>query len=232
MLTIDHISLGSRNIYAGTEQLCTETGFGQYEGGWFPHLGIANRIVPLGPDQYIEVESVIDAYSPHTNPSARWFYDQIEGGDVFIGWCLRVDTRDELQKLAEHFGTDIIDKPLRKRTDGVQRNAIRVPETIPCWQRGVPNVFLIEDLSEHPGAQPREGQRNTPQGITWMEVGGTEADMRAWLGDGAADLPLKYNGGRPGLYAVAVATDEGEVVIRRTAVTEPRQPASLDGSRT
>ncbi|MES4902001.1 MULTISPECIES: VOC family protein [unclassified Streptomyces] len=223
MLTIDHISLGSRNIYAGTEQLCAETGFGQYEGGWFPHLGIANRIVPLGPDQYIEVESVIDAYAPRTNPSARWFYDQIEGGDVFIGWCLRVDTRDELQKLAEHFGTDIIDTPLRKRTDGVQRNAIRVPETIPCWQRGVPNVFLIEDLSEHPGAQPRDGQRDTPQGITWMEVGGTEADMRAWLGDGAADLPLRYNGGRPGLYAVAVATDEGEVVIRRTAVTEPRR---------
>ncbi|MDW6065748.1 VOC family protein [Streptomyces sp. FXJ1.4098] len=181
MLTIDHISLGSRNIYAGTEQLCAETGFGQYEGGWFPHLGIANRIVPLGPDQYIEVESVIDAYSPHTNPSARWFYDQIEGGDVFIGWCLRVDTRDELQKLAEHFGTDIIDTPLRKRTDGVQRNAIRVPETIPCWQRGVPNVFLIEDLSEHPGHSRATDSGTPPRGSPgWRSAAPKRICVRGW----------------------------------------------------
>lgn len=128
---------------------------------------------------------------------------------------------DELTSLARHFGTDVIDKPLRRRTDGVQRNAIRVPETIPCWRQGLPNVFLVEDLTLHPAAQPRSGERKTPQGTAWMEVGGTEEDMRAWLGDGALDLPLKYNGERPGVYAVAVATDEGEVVVRRTAVTGP-----------
>ncbi|MFJ8027631.1 hypothetical protein [Streptomyces sp. NPDC096311] len=54
-----------------------------------------------------------------------------------------------------------------------------------------------------------------------MEVGGTKKDMRSWLGDGACDLPLRYNGERPGVYAVAVATDQGEAVIRRTAVTQP-----------
>ena len=52
-----------------------------------------------------------------------------------------------------------------------------------------------------------------------MEVGGTEDAMRRWLGDDVDHLPLKYNGDRPGLHAVAVDSPAGEIVIRRPAVT-------------
>ncbi|MGW4587697.1 VOC family protein [Amycolatopsis thermoflava] len=223
MLTIDHISLGTRNLYEGTERLCRETGLGQYEGGWFPGLGIANRIVPLGPDQYIEVESVIDAYSPEHNASDRWFYEQIRGGDVYLGWCLRVDTRAELEAVAARLGTGIIETGLRQRPDGSLSAPARTPDTVSCWSRGLPNVFHLPDLSVHPAAQPCPSAV-TPRGIAWMEVGGTREDMVAWLGPEAAGLPLRYNGDRPGLYAVAVTTADGEIVIRRTAITQP-EPA-------
>jgi hypothetical protein len=49
-LHIDHVCSGTRNIYEGTQRLRDETGFGNYDGGWFPASGLANRIVPLGGD--------------------------------------------------------------------------------------------------------------------------------------------------------------------------------------
>ncbi|MBB5157003.1 VOC family protein [Saccharopolyspora phatthalungensis] len=229
MLTIDHISLGTKNLYEGTVRLCDETGLGQYEGGWFPGLGIANRIVALGPDQYIEVESVIDAYSPEHNPVDKWFYDQIRNGDVYIGWCLRVDTRDELETIAARLGSEIFETGLRRKPDGSMSAPARPPDTVYCWQRGLPNVFLIPDMDAHPARQPRDHETVSPQGVTWMEVGGTEQDMRQWLGDGVDQLPLKYNGDRPGLYAVAVGTPSGEIVIRRPAVTPLPADAATTG---
>ncbi|MBL1119617.1 VOC family protein [Streptomyces sp. 110] len=224
MLTIDHISLGTQNLYEGTERLCRETGLGQYEGGWFPGLGIANRIVPLGPDQYIEVESVIDAYSPQRNPVDKWFYDQIADGDVYIGWCLRVDTREELEAVAARRGTEIFETGIRKRTDGTMTAPAHTPDTVYCWQRGLPNVFHVPDMATHAARQPCE-QPTAPRGITWMEVGGKEEDMVHWVGDEARNLPLAYNGERPGLYAVAIGTPQGEIVIRRPAVTPWSEPA-------
>jgi hypothetical protein len=226
MLAIDHISLGTRNLYEGTERLCRETGLGQYEGGWFPGLGIANRIVPLGLDQYIEVESVIDAYSPQHSLTDRWFYDQISSGDVYIGWCLRVDTLEELEDHAERMGTEIIQTGLRQRPDGSLSAPARTPDTVYCWQRGLPNIFHIADMSTHPARQPCE-QPAAPQGIAWMEVGGTQQDMIGWLGEEAKNLPLTYNGERPGLYAVAINAPDGEIVIRRTAVTAWTQPTLI-----
>ncbi|MFF3906428.1 VOC family protein [Streptomyces sp. NPDC001848] len=159
MLSIDHISLGCRSICEGTERLCDETGSGQYEGGCFPHLGIANRIVPLGPDQYIEVESVIDAYSPQTNPSARWFYDQIERGDVYIGL---VPGR-RLARRTDQAGTALRHRHRRQapaQADG-RCAAQRVHETIPCRQQGLPIVFLAEE--GHAVRARRRGLRSAPE---------------------------------------------------------------------
>ena len=52
-------------------------------------------------------------------------------------------------------------------------------------------------------------------GVTWMEMGGTKARMQEWLGQNPDDLNMKFNGKSPGLYAIGVSTDVGEVEIRR-----------------
>ncbi|WP_051573149.1 MFS transporter [Streptomyces sp. PRh5] len=84
----------------------------------------------------------------------------------------------------------------------------RTPDTVYCWQRGLPNVFHVPDMATHAAHQPCE-QPTAPRGITWMEVGGEEEDMVHWVDDEARNLPLTYNGERPGLYAVAIDTPRG-----------------------
>jgi len=52
-----------------------------------------------------------------------------------------------------------------------------------------------------------------------MEMGGTRARMQQWLGQNPDDLHMKFNGRSPGLYAIGVTTDVGEVEIRRPSAT-------------
>lgn len=144
------------------------------------------------------------------NPAScrAWFYDQPADGDVYIGWCLRVDTREEPEAVGARRGTEILGTGIRKRTDGTMTSPSRTPDTVYCWQRGLPNVFHVPDMATHAARRPCE-QPAAPRGITWTEVGGTQQDMVHWLGDEAKNLPLNYNGERPGLYAVAIDTPRG-----------------------
>jgi hypothetical protein len=219
MIEIDHICIAVQNVYEGSQRLRDETGVGHYEGGWFPAFGLANRIFPLGDDTYIEVESVIDTFALKRGiPAAQLFHDAAMDGDVFLGWCAKTDSREELEELSQRSGVAVIADTLRTRPDGSTRVFERVPASGACWKRGVPNLFLYskENIAHHPARVPSEFGTKTPLGISWMEVGGTRGDMAAWIGESAASsMPLDYNGRMPGLYAVAVRTDQGEVVIRR-----------------
>lgn len=222
MLRIDHVALGVQNLFEGAERLRAETGFGDVEGGWFPAIGAANRIVPLGPRQYLEVESVVDAFAAERTAGGRWFRDQLRVGDVFLGWCAGVDDREELESYAEWFGVPIDETATRVAADGSVRGSPRVPSAPTAWRRGLPNVFCM-DPDTHPATSEVRHTR-APAGIAWMEVGGAERDMRAWLGSGVDELPLRFNHRPHGVYAVAVRTpaDErghcGELVIRRRPV--------------
>jgi len=222
MIEIDHICVGVKNVYEGAQRLRDETGLGNYEGGWFPDLGLANRIVPLGDDTYIEVESVIDIFKvEERNQAAVWFRDKVAAGDVFIGWCARATTRAEMEAIAKRLDSDILEGRLRTRPDGSSSVAVRVPDTLKCWIAGLPNFFFTPDLSRHPSRPPIEpGSGVKPYGIAWMELGASEKAMSDWLGIPASSLPLRFNGRAPGLYALAVKTERGEVVIRLPAINE------------
>jgi Glyoxalase-like domain len=217
MIEIDHICLGVRNIYKAAHRLREETGLGNYDGGWFPEFGLANRIVPLGGDVYIEIEGVVDAYALHqNNPTAKWFDGQVSAGDVFIGWCARVTTRTELDAIAKRLGASVIDTVLRVRPDGSSRPSFRVPDTAQCWNVGRPNFFYTPDMAFHASRQPiGPGPGITPRGLAWMEIGGSSEDMSEWLGVPAESLGLRCNGQAAGLYAIGIKTDAGEIEIRR-----------------
>jgi hypothetical protein len=225
MIAIDHICLAVQNVYEGSQRLRDETGLGHYEGGWFPAFGLANRIFPLGDDTYIEVESVIDTFAHKRGlESAKMFHDAAVHGDVFLGWCARTDSREELEELSRRSGMPVIADSLRTRPDGSTRISTRAPASGYCWKRGVPNLFLYteDNIAQHPARIAPEFGSTDPSGIAWMEIGGTRADLAAWIGDSAAaGMPLEYNGKTPGLYAVAVKTEQGELVIRRRNALEP-----------
>ena len=217
-IRVDHISLAVQNLYEGSARFQAETGFGVGEGGWFPTLGGANRIAPLGDDTYIEIESVIDPFEiQRGNPGAVWFSKQVVDGDVFAGWSCRVSSRDEFEQIAKRLKSDIVVGPLRSRPDGSVMIATRVPDSMKTWRKGLPSFFYTPDLAHHPSRVPVESV-NKPTGLAWMEVGGTEAEMSDWLGIPASTLPLRFVGGSHGLYAVGVNSARGVVEIRRKPI--------------
>ncbi|UXN66648.1 VOC family protein (plasmid) [Phyllobacterium sp. A18/5-2] len=220
MIHVDHVCLGTRNVFEGAQRLREETGLGCYEGGWFPRLGLANKIFPTGNDTYIEVESVVDVHEyENGNPAARFFREKCKDGDVFIGWCARVDTKQELEDLAKRLGSQVIESTLRQRPDGMMGVAVRTPETIPCWGVGLPNFFLVTDMAKHPSRVTPQYGTKTATGINWLELGGSEEEMSDYLGVNASTLNLSFNGLAHGLHAMSVMTTDGEVVIRRDVIS-------------
>jgi hypothetical protein len=221
MIEIDHICLAVRNVYEGSQRLRDETGLGHYEGGWFPKLGLANRIFPIGDDVYIEVESVIDVFAlEEGNPAARLFRDATLQGDVFLGWCARTDSMDEIHAIARRLNAEVVSNSLRVRPDGSTKTSVRVPESTACWRKGLPNVFHIAERSQHPARLPAEHGTRRSNGVAWLELGGTAEQMREWLGPDVDRMPLRFNGRSHGLYAVGLNTDQGELVIRRPPYNE------------
>jgi Glyoxalase-like domain len=221
MIEIDHICLGVQNVYEGAQRLRDQTGLGNYEGGWFPTMGLANRIVPLGDDTYIEVEGVVDAFElQRENPTTCWFRDATSAGDVFIGWCARVSSVKELEELAKRLNTEVIQTQIRRRPDGSHPVSRLAPATFACWKQGLPNFFCIDDLSKHPSRQPITTPGIMSIGIKWLELGGSEEEMSDWLGVRASSLSLRFNGKSAGLHSMAVQTQAGEKLIRLPAVTD------------
>jgi hypothetical protein len=88
----------------------------------------------------------------------------------------------------------------------------------------MPNVYWWPDITKHDGRYPviPGTDRRIPSGLAWVEVGGTARQFEEWFGGytQASDHPLRFNGKAPGLYALAVKTNDGEVVIRRPSLNE------------
>ena len=45
-MMIDHVCLATRNVYVTASRLRERLGLESYDGGWFPHTGVAMRVVP------------------------------------------------------------------------------------------------------------------------------------------------------------------------------------------
>jgi hypothetical protein len=135
-----------------------------------------------------------------------------------------VDTLEELQAIAQKKRYTLAQMPIaRIRPNGYVLRAFSAPSALTTWPRGLPNWYWFEDLPMHPSGQPPVSWPNItrPDGIAWIEVGGTEKEMYDWLDVPVGTFPFKFNGKLPGLYAIGVKTMKGgEVVIRRPSATE------------
>ena len=230
MIHFDHVCMAAPNVYESTFRLSKETGLGNYDGGYFPLYGIGHRVVPLAPDIYIEVESVIDRRPlAHGEPLTAFMERQARDGDRFIGWCLRSDTLEELEAFARHHGTQIDPNTTgheagRQMMNGSRGFALQAPSATVAWPIGKPNLYFKPGGGAHVASLPVvKGSGDVRgQGLAWIEIGGTYSDLKGWLGDVAspADFPfeIRYNGGSSGLYAMGVQTERGIVEIRRPPV--------------
>lgn len=223
MIRIDHFSISAASIFQAANDLRKETGLGFYDGGYFPG-GNANKIFPLGGQTYLEVGGFVDVYvaSDPKRPKP-WWYEKVRDGERFSGLCLRVDTMDELRAIADRLKVKFPDAPLSKiKPDGTTLHAWGVPSAGDTWSKGLPNWYYHPEIQLHPSGQPVIGTDRLvlPQGLSFIEVGGTEQAMTDWIGVPASNFPFHFNGKTPGLYAIGVKTEKSEIVIRRKSATE------------
>lgn len=230
MIHFDHVCLATPNVYEATFRMSRETGLGNYDGGFFPLYGLGHRVVPLTPDVYIELESIVDPRMLKQGVPLTAFMDrQTREGDRFVGWCLRADTRAELDAFAAHHRT-VVDETTtgkdagRQMMDGTRGFALQAPSALTAWPAGKPNLYFKPGATTHAGSMPvvPGSGANTGRSVAWIEIGESESALARWLGEVASpsDFPfeIRYNGGPAGFYAVGVDTTDGLKEIRRPAV--------------
>lgn len=215
MVSISHIHISSRNLYESADRIRRETGIGFYDGGWFK-MGLANKIFPLGGGAYLELVGIVDPSPPPEVLSHM--RNVIATGDHFVGVHLRVDTLEELQALSKRYKSKISDVTdgERIRSSGPRLEFYSTPGA-EALLKGLPCFCFFADMTIHPSGespQPAPGLVD-PQGISFLEWGGTEAEMTEWLGFPASTLPFQFNGKPMGLHACGVRTGTGEIVITR-----------------
>ena len=227
MIHFDHICLAARNVYEATFRLSRETGLGNYDGGFFPKYGLGHKVIPLAKDIYIEVESVVDHMElRNNNPVAKLYEEQTLEGDRFLGWCLRADTMDEMERFAAHHGSTVDTRTLgqdtaRQMMNGNRGLALQTPSALVAWPKGKCNLYYKPPGITHPADHPVEPGTGTRvgQGLAWIEVGETRQALVDWLGDlvDPDNFPfeVRYNGKAAGLHAVGVKTSDGLIEIRR-----------------
>ena len=226
---LDHIHIGCANVYTTAFDLTKTTKIGHYDGGFAGNITIGHKTMPLGgKGVYIEIESIVDPFATADVTRRPWWYRRAVAvnSPIFSGVCLRVDTMEELREIAKRHGGTIGPKlHIRTRPDGPQAkfwDAPYAPAMADPWETGKPNWCCWEDrLYAHPSGQPVINAPGLvqPMGVAWMEMGGTKARMHEWLGQNPDDLNMKFNGKSPGLYAIGVNTDTGDVVMRRPSAT-------------
>jgi hypothetical protein len=223
---LDHIHLGCANVYTTAFDLMNATKLGHYDGGFTRDIAIGQKTMPLGGGAYLEVESIVDPFATADTPRRPWWYTRALSlkSAVFSGVCLRVGTMEELTEVAtRHGGTTRLN--VRTPPDGPQVKFWEAPSGVADpWRSGKPNWCCWENrLYAHPSGQPVVNAPGLvqPSGVTWIEMGGTKAEMQAWLGQNPDDLRMKFNGKAPGVYAIGIHTDSGDLEIRRPAAAMP-----------
>lgn len=230
MLAIDHVIVTVADPASWARQLRERTGLAAVPGGRHEGLGTGNWIVPLG-DVYVELMTIADHDEAKASPLGRWVIEQISGGDRLAALCLRTDEIDDVGDRTGHRPQAMS----RHADDGTALHWRLVGLDAAMSDERLP-YFIQWDIAvgQHPGAMSVE-HRVRPSGIfvdpgspnqaadglrrssiAWIEYGGDANRLSSWLGDHA--LPIRCVDEPPGPRRVAIATDEGHVVITTTGI--------------
>ena len=200
---IDHVLYGVQDLDLAAGRLEADHGLVAAGGGSHGELGTANRLIPLG-DQYLELITVADPASQH--PLAVVLGAWIAEGDRFFSMAIEVD---DVEATADRLGSSVLDGTRTGPDNASVTFRLAGFETALAEQ--VP--FFIEwgEGREHRLPAPGAAANPNAHGVAWVELGGDVERVRAWLGGDVEGVRLV--GGEPGIRAMAVATNDGEVVI-------------------
>ncbi len=224
---ISHIIMRTRNIYEAAFRLRAETGLGFYDGGYLDTS--ATKVFPLGGISYIQMTGSIDPFAalePATAEAVKREMQNLKDGDRFTNLMLEPDSMEDMEELAKIRGGKVTDNrpggnvPVggRMQVNGTRVHTASVVGGTPL-PKGTPGMNYFFDKQRHPSGQPVQPYPGLvrPLGVAWIEMGASEAEVSKALGFSVAHLPFHYNGKKPGIYALAVKTEKGEVVITRNS---------------
>ena len=202
---IDHVIYGVVDADAACDRLREEFGLGSVEGS--QHLGgTTNRIVPLGPQCFLEILGVGDT----SLSDGAWLDATLQGQDRVLWWCLGVA---DLDATAESRGLPIRSGTARDETDKIVFRSAGMPQ--------YPLPFFLQ-LAGDPADRARinaeryeaAGHACAPTDYTFVEVGDFAPVLEGWLGEDHG-LPVRYEPGTgPGIHACGIATADGEIILR------------------
>lgn len=201
-MRIDHVIYATWDVSTAVNTFADEYGLAANGGGIHPHLGTRNVLVPTGARQYIELMAVDD---PGASVLASGVANLLDTGRHLF--ALSVEP-DNLDKTASRLGLQVIEGERRSTSGRVVRwrmaglSEAAGPTRLPFfvdWGDSDPDV----DRSLNHGVD----------GIEWVELGGDERVIRAWLG-GGDDLPLRFGGGEPGPQAVGIRRGQSTITIQ------------------
>lgn len=99
MLQFDHLAVAATSLAQGTQAVEDALGVPLAPGGEHPLMGTHNRLLSLGPGEYLEVIA-INPYAPAPG-HARWFgLDRFAGPPRPAGWIARTDDLEQALALA------------------------------------------------------------------------------------------------------------------------------------
>lgn len=208
-LFIDHVIYGVVDIDAACARLRDEYGLGSVPGS--EHLGgTSNRIVPLGPECFLELLGVDDT----SKADGAWLEATLQGQDRVLWWCLGVDDLDDA---AERRGLPIQVGQVRNGEEEEVNELTFRTAGMPRY----PMPFFLQIVSEREKRHRIQAERYeaaghtcAPTHFTWVEVGDYQPVMEGWLGTDHG-LPVRYAPGTgPGIHACAIATSGGEIILR------------------
>lgn len=200
MFELDHIAVSAAHLGDGAAQVEAALGVPLQAGGEHPQMGTHNRLLGMGPADYLEVIAIDPAAPAPAWP--RWFgLDGFAGAPRLTNWICRVDDLDSaLGALPPGAG-----KPM-----DLARGDLR-------WRMAVPESGLLPfdnlfpALIEWRGPRPHGRLSDSGCRLRRLEVFHPRAEaLRALLP--LADARVTFHAGEPALRA-AIATPGGERLL-------------------
>lgn len=206
MHRIDHVVFGVGDLDVAARRLWDECGLEAQPRSDHAGAGTANRIVPVGNDQMIELLAISDSGSPH--PIVPWLARLLANGDRLLQ--VMIDP-GEIDATAARLGEPV--RELERVADDGRRIAFRLTGIAGSFGPGMLPGFVScsEGREWRCGFEPPKHKVRTG-GIRWVELGSDEAKVWAQIPD--RSLPFRFVPGRPGVSAVALELDGREVVLR------------------
>jgi hypothetical protein len=203
-MRIDHLMYAVADLEETERRFAADHGLRATGSGEHPEFGTRNRIVPVGPGQYIELMAVGDDGSGH--PLARAVAEAAGDGGRPLALCLRPDDLDTLaRRLSLEIRPGERHNPggevLRWRLAGIE--AALGPERLP---------FFIDWQGAEGRLDRQHGDAAVTNGIEWVEYGADRARLAEWVG--ADEVPLRMVEGEPGPHAIGLRRGAETIVVR------------------